>query len=551
MTRDDIQKLLGGYATGTLTPEEQRILFEAALEDQELFDAMAREEALREVLSDPAARAHLLAATEVVPVPWYRRWTGFWPRAIPVAALVAIVVMVGITFRQEHPPETTQVAKVETPRPPVVLPKSEVSAVQPVLPPPPEVARTRQASAAPYRPLPGTTPMAAPPPPPAAGPQQRAALDNVAPMPMLQQAQQQGAPVLERFTNNNAPAIAANTASPANNFVQGVVTDAAGAAISSATVELKSAITGQVTATSTNSRGEFRAAEMPGTQYEVKASAPGFKTTTANVTTPPNGQPAQQNLRLDVAPTTETVEVGAASFLKDSRPATASRDDIVSLNGLVTDSSGSVIPRATVDLKSLTTGKETRTTTDERGRFNLPETPKGAYEITTSKQGFQTKTEVTTATAEQVNVKLDSASADAFSSTSARKAAPAGVVGGIAAGRGGRGGTGVDTMSKAKTATLAAVKLEFHVLRRVRGAELQELAPNATIPAGSDLILRVNPQADGEFLVDRGTGQPLLNASLKKGVLFEKRLPELPLGRVELRIYFANAPAGTFVLNMR
>ena len=32
MSRDDIQKLLGGYATGTLTAEEQQALFEAALE---------------------------------------------------------------------------------------------------------------------------------------------------------------------------------------------------------------------------------------------------------------------------------------------------------------------------------------------------------------------------------------------------------------------------------------------------------------------------------------------------------------------------------------
>ena len=39
MNREDIQKLLGGYATGTLTPEEQQALFSAALEDQELFDA--------------------------------------------------------------------------------------------------------------------------------------------------------------------------------------------------------------------------------------------------------------------------------------------------------------------------------------------------------------------------------------------------------------------------------------------------------------------------------------------------------------------------------
>ena len=32
MNREDIQKLLGGYATGTLTPEEQQTLFDAAIE---------------------------------------------------------------------------------------------------------------------------------------------------------------------------------------------------------------------------------------------------------------------------------------------------------------------------------------------------------------------------------------------------------------------------------------------------------------------------------------------------------------------------------------
>ena len=56
MSPEDIKKLLGGYATGTLTAEEQQALFAAALEDQELFDALAREQALRDLLSDPASR---------------------------------------------------------------------------------------------------------------------------------------------------------------------------------------------------------------------------------------------------------------------------------------------------------------------------------------------------------------------------------------------------------------------------------------------------------------------------------------------------------------
>ena len=55
MSPQDIKKLLGGYATGTLTAEEQQALFAAALEDQELFDALAREQSVRDLLRDPAS----------------------------------------------------------------------------------------------------------------------------------------------------------------------------------------------------------------------------------------------------------------------------------------------------------------------------------------------------------------------------------------------------------------------------------------------------------------------------------------------------------------
>ena len=56
MKRDDIDKLLGGYATGTLTAEEREALFAAALEDQQLFEALAGEEPLRELLQDPIVK---------------------------------------------------------------------------------------------------------------------------------------------------------------------------------------------------------------------------------------------------------------------------------------------------------------------------------------------------------------------------------------------------------------------------------------------------------------------------------------------------------------
>jgi hypothetical protein len=61
---DDVRNLLGGYATGTLTEEEKKVLFEAALHDDALFAALADEHALKELLEDGAVRAQLLRATE-------------------------------------------------------------------------------------------------------------------------------------------------------------------------------------------------------------------------------------------------------------------------------------------------------------------------------------------------------------------------------------------------------------------------------------------------------------------------------------------------------
>ena len=64
MTDAECRKLLGGYAAGTLTPEEREALFSAALSDPDLFAALAEEQTLRDVLDDASARADLLAAVE-------------------------------------------------------------------------------------------------------------------------------------------------------------------------------------------------------------------------------------------------------------------------------------------------------------------------------------------------------------------------------------------------------------------------------------------------------------------------------------------------------
>jgi len=58
------EQILGGYATNTLTEEEKRQLFEAALHDQMLFDALADEEGLKALLANPAARQRILASLQ-------------------------------------------------------------------------------------------------------------------------------------------------------------------------------------------------------------------------------------------------------------------------------------------------------------------------------------------------------------------------------------------------------------------------------------------------------------------------------------------------------
>ena len=101
MSPQEIEKLLGGYATDTLTEEERRTLFEAALGNQALFDALADEQALRELLQDPGARARLLGILrEPKPSPmagivaWLRR-PSVLALASAVAAGIVVIAVVG------------------------------------------------------------------------------------------------------------------------------------------------------------------------------------------------------------------------------------------------------------------------------------------------------------------------------------------------------------------------------------------------------------------------------------------------------------------------
>jgi hypothetical protein len=123
MRREDAEKLLGGHAAGTLTEAERRALMEAALHDQALFDALAGEEALRELLEDPQARRVLEAAV----APGEASQTGFaawlrrprsWTLAGALAATAVLVVVLVSTRGPERRPAPFELAKRAEPAAP-------------------------------------------------------------------------------------------------------------------------------------------------------------------------------------------------------------------------------------------------------------------------------------------------------------------------------------------------------------------------------------------------------------------------------------------------
>jgi hypothetical protein len=173
LTPAQIEMLLGGYATGTLTTEENDALMRAALENQALFDALMDEEALRETLSDAATRDELLRALRPAEVK-AKWWQTPWPWAAVATALVALAVLVMV--RQETPQQTakldanTQPQQIAQSKPEpipseIAVPKKLQSLdAAPAAAPAPAPEPARNAPPAQFsQPMPATPP---PPPPP-------------------------------------------------------------------------------------------------------------------------------------------------------------------------------------------------------------------------------------------------------------------------------------------------------------------------------------------------------------------------------------------------
>ncbi len=76
---------------------------------------------------------------------------------------------------------------------------------------------------------------------------------------------------------------------------------------------------------------------------------------------------------------------GAFSIRLNAQGATSA-----SVLGTVTDSSGAVIPNATVQVTNTATGQTQQAPTDAQGRYTVAELPVGSYEAQATAQGFQT-----------------------------------------------------------------------------------------------------------------------------------------------------------------
>ena len=120
MKFEDPEKLLGGYATDTLTEAERKALFEAALSNQDLFNALADEQALKELLGDARCRRQLLSLLEPKQEAVWRRlaaWLGR-PSSWAVAGSLATVLLITgllVEMNRATRPVSVALRKVEAP----------------------------------------------------------------------------------------------------------------------------------------------------------------------------------------------------------------------------------------------------------------------------------------------------------------------------------------------------------------------------------------------------------------------------------------------------
>lgn len=105
----DPKRLLGGYATDSLTDAERQALLRAALDDQEVFDSLVEEEGLRELLAEPEPRQQVLAALERQ-VRW-EGWLAWLRRPATVADLLAVTAALVVAVAAQQVYRATNLAR--------------------------------------------------------------------------------------------------------------------------------------------------------------------------------------------------------------------------------------------------------------------------------------------------------------------------------------------------------------------------------------------------------------------------------------------------------
>ncbi len=176
---DRAELLLGGWIAGTLTPGERRELMAAAMANQALFDALADEEGLRELLADPAVRRELSAllaeqapASDPVKASWWD-WFRFRNPAPLAAAGAAALAVVGFLALRPGLEQRASEPAAKTSAPAIAAP---ASAPGPVMDKAVDVKQEVRTAAPPLRRENAARPVAVmapptplPPPPSAAG----------------------------------------------------------------------------------------------------------------------------------------------------------------------------------------------------------------------------------------------------------------------------------------------------------------------------------------------------------------------------------------------
>jgi len=106
MKKFKAKKLLGGYATGILSEEEKTVLYSAALENQEIFNALMDEDALKQILDNPKSRASVIAALELSPQAPSAKIHRFWtkPVWIGIAAATFLVFITTYSLKRSGAP---------------------------------------------------------------------------------------------------------------------------------------------------------------------------------------------------------------------------------------------------------------------------------------------------------------------------------------------------------------------------------------------------------------------------------------------------------------